>query len=211
MTRQSPAAAHSKSIASAGSLPATSANKATGAATTDGALAQHAESIRAAGRRTIEDVVDVGRRLTEARRLCGHGSWLSWLDTEFGWKETTARSFIQLFEMSKSSANFANLDLPISSLYLLARPSTPDAVRQEVIGRAASGEEFSHAQVREAVAEAKPPKPKAKLPSYAPLDQDEPNQDADLIDQIEDLFRQLTRQGQARCAVRLRKIITGEG
>jgi hypothetical protein len=51
---------------------------------------------------------------------------------------------------------------------------------------------------------------KRKLPSYIPPHQDEPNQDADLIDQIENLFMQLTRQGQARCGVRLRQIIMGD-
>jgi hypothetical protein len=54
------------------------------------------------------------------------------------------------------------------------------------------------------------PAKKPKLPSYIPAYQDEPNQDEDLIDQIETLFRQLTRQGQSRCGVLLDRIVRGE-
>ena len=52
-----------------------------------------------------------------------------------------------------------------------------------------------------------------RLPSYIPegaaLPPD-PSQDEDLIDQIENLFGQLTRNGQVRCALRLRKMAFGD-
>jgi len=59
-----------------------------------------------------------------------------WLDREFGWKERTAQNFIQVFEASKS-VNFTDLDLPVSSLYLLAAPSTPETARDAVLASAA--------------------------------------------------------------------------
>jgi hypothetical protein len=51
------------------------------------------------------------------------------------------------------------------------------------------------------------------LPSYIPdgtaLPPDS-SQDEDLIDQIENLFGQLTWNGQVRCALRLRKMAFGD-
>src|SRR5262249_8749510 len=63
-------------------------------------------------------------------------------------------NFMRVFEMSKSR-NFRDLSLPISGLYLLAAPSTPEEVQQQVIGRAEAGERFSHAQIKEVIADAK--------------------------------------------------------
>jgi hypothetical protein len=39
-------------------------------------LAQHAEVIRALGKRVVHDVIEIGRRLTDAKARCGHGNWL---------------------------------------------------------------------------------------------------------------------------------------
>jgi hypothetical protein len=51
--------------------------------------------------------------------------------------------------------NFRDLDLPVSALYKLASPSTPEAVRSEVLDRAESGERLSHKQVAATITQAK--------------------------------------------------------
>jgi Protein of unknown function (DUF3102) len=38
-------------------------------------LKEHANAIRSAGKRAIRDVIEVGRHLTEAKALVGHGGW----------------------------------------------------------------------------------------------------------------------------------------
>jgi hypothetical protein len=38
----------------------------------DVVLAQHAEVIRALGKRVVHDVIEIGRRLTDAKARCGH-------------------------------------------------------------------------------------------------------------------------------------------
>jgi len=48
-------------------------------------LAQNAQEIRKLGKRASADVIEIGRRLTEMKKLCGHGNWLLWLQREFGW------------------------------------------------------------------------------------------------------------------------------
>jgi hypothetical protein len=122
-------------------------------------LADHAAEIRKIGKRVVEDVVEIGRRLTDCKRIAGHGNWLPWLEREFGWGEITALNFMRVYEMSKSS-KFENLNIPVSGLYLLAAPSTPEAAREEVIERAQAGEKLRHARVREIVGEHKPAPPK---------------------------------------------------
>jgi Protein of unknown function (DUF3102) len=43
----------------------------------DPVLAEHVAEI---GKHAIEDVIEIGRRLTERKEIVGHGNWLSWLD-----------------------------------------------------------------------------------------------------------------------------------
>jgi hypothetical protein len=59
-----------------------------------------------------------------------HGRWLPWLKDEFGWQDQTARNFMQVFELAAESRNFRDLSIPVSGLYLLAAPSTPEAARE---------------------------------------------------------------------------------
>src|SRR5262245_45152690 len=108
-------------------------------------LREHADAIRDLGKRTVENIIAIGRHLSEAKLIAGHGNWLPWLNREFGWKEDTARRFMQVFELSKSR-NLRDLDVPVSALYLLAAPSTPEEAREEVIERAQAGERLSFAE-----------------------------------------------------------------
>jgi Protein of unknown function (DUF3102) len=111
-------------------------------------LAENAKVIRTLGKRAIGDVIEIGRRLTESKKLCGHGNWLPWLEREFGWEDRTALNFMQVHAMVGKSEKFADLSLPVSGLYLLAAPSTPEEVRDEVAIRAAAGEKITVADVR---------------------------------------------------------------
>jgi hypothetical protein len=100
-------------------------------------------------------VIEIGARLTECKRLCGHGQWLPWLDREFGWtSEDTALRFMQVHELGKSR-NLRDLTLPVSSLYLLAAPSTPDDARDAVLDLAADGQKLTHAEIKQTISDAK--------------------------------------------------------
>ena len=41
-------------------------------------LAENAEEIRKLGKRAVGDVIEIGRRLSEMKKICGHGNWLPW-------------------------------------------------------------------------------------------------------------------------------------
>jgi len=128
------------------------------------ALAEHANAIRALRSRIVGDVAEIGRRLIEVKRLVGHGNWLPWLDCEFGWSEDTAERFIRVHEFVErlsDSASVRNLVLtiPISSVYLLAAPSTPDEARDRLIARAQAGEALPIAEVKRVITRAKGKQP----------------------------------------------------
>jgi hypothetical protein len=109
------------------------------------ALAEHAAVIRALGKRVVGDIIEIGRRLTDAKKIAGHGNWLPWLEREFGWTDKTAERFMQVHSKSDK---LSNLDVPVSGLYLLAAPSTPEEARAEVIERAEQGEALSVSDVQ---------------------------------------------------------------
>jgi Protein of unknown function (DUF3102) len=117
-------------------------------------LAKHAAAIRRLGKRVVADVIEIGRLLTECKRICGHGNWLPWLDREFGWTDDTALNFMRVYELSKSR-NFRDLSLPLSGLYLLAAPSTPQEARDEIIERAQAGEKIPVAEAKRIIEHAK--------------------------------------------------------
>src|SRR5262245_58694432 len=94
-------------------------------------LAEHAAAIRALGKQTVENIVEIGYLLTEAKaetKKLG-GSWGNWLEAEFKWSDQQARRFIHVFERKSQLNKLLSADLPVSALYLLAAPSTPTEAR----------------------------------------------------------------------------------
>ena len=120
------------------------------------ALAKHAEEIRRLGRHAAQEIIEIGGHLIEAKKLAGHGSWGAWLEMEFGWSERSAQNFIRVAEMAKS-ANVADLNVDVSSLYLLAAPKTPAAAIEAVAKRSDAGEKLSLADIKDVIAKARPP------------------------------------------------------
>jgi Protein of unknown function (DUF3102) len=120
----------------------------------DPALAEHVTAIRTLGKQTVSNVIEIGGRLKRCKDIIGPGNWLSFLEREFGWTDDTALNFMRIHELSKSR-NFRDLSLPISSLYLLAKPSTSDEARDAVLELATNGETLTHAQVKQTINAAK--------------------------------------------------------
>ena len=46
------------------------------------ALTEHVEVIRSLGRQTIANVIEIGRRLAECKKMVGHKNFGCWLDRE---------------------------------------------------------------------------------------------------------------------------------
>jgi hypothetical protein len=119
-------------------------------------LVVHAHAIRRLGWNVVRDAIEIGERLAKCKRLCGHGNWLPWLKREFpGWSEDTAERFIQVAALSNQIPQLAELNLPISALYLVSRPSTSPAARDAIIERAQAGETLPVAEVKAIIQEHK--------------------------------------------------------
>lgn len=119
-------------------------------------LAEHVQAIRALGRRMMADALEIGRRLAECRRFI-RSDWAGWLERELGLTYRSALNFIRIYELDAArSENFSDLDLPVSGLYLLAQPSTPKSVRDDVFRRASTGEAISFADIKREVSGERP-------------------------------------------------------
>lgn len=108
---------------------------------------ERTERIHNLARMTATGIVQIGQYLEEVKEQLKHGEFLKWIGSEFGWKERSARSFMMVYAQSKT-ANFADLQIDVSALYLIAAPSTPEPVRAETIRRAKNGEPITHAGAR---------------------------------------------------------------
>jgi len=104
---------------------------------------------------TVRNIVHIGEALLDVREKLVFGEFGAWLEAEFGMSERSARNYMNAAR-AVQNGNVAELNLPMSALYLLGAPSVPDEVRDDVIARAESGEKLTVAAVKEAIADAKP-------------------------------------------------------
>jgi hypothetical protein len=123
----------------------------------DPVLAEYAAEIHHLRKRAKEDIIEIGRYLDQAQKHAGHGTWLAWIEAEFGWSDQTARRFIHVYELSRDSKfnKLLSSNLPLSALYQLAAPKTPEAAREAITERIEAGGKVSVAAVTEAVTKAK--------------------------------------------------------
>ena len=114
---------------------------------------QYTLEIKDLMRLTAENIISIGQKLTEVKETLGHGSFQSWLRSEFEWSEQTARQFMQVYRWSETieNKNFVFSQLATSALYLLAAPSTPTEAREEVLDLVDGSEKISYTRVKSIV------------------------------------------------------------
>ena len=105
-------------------------------------------------RRTVQNIVGIGEKLTEVKAQLGYGNFTKWLEHEFEWQERSARNFMRVAEVFKT-ANFADLDFAASALYLLAAPSIPEQVRETAMTLASQGETITYSKAKNIINEYK--------------------------------------------------------
>jgi hypothetical protein len=133
------------------------------------------QRIRSHGKRAVEAIVEIGRELAAVKAKFGEhrdGRYTKFVTKRLGWSLDSATNFTNVYRLSQSPkiSDFSGLTISASSLYLIAAPSTPNPVRDEVLAKAATAEGVTHAEVKAAVAATKPPKPAAPKPSAEPAD-----------------------------------------
>ncbi len=105
------------------------------------------DEIKSLVRQTARGIIDIGHKLTEVKQQLGHGKFRNWLKVEFKWGVWTAAKFMQVAGRFKG-VNFTHLNIATSALYLLAAPSTPEVLLQEILKRAEQGENITHAKIK---------------------------------------------------------------
>ena len=78
---------------------------------------ERTERIRILARLTATGIVQIGQYLTEVKAILAHGRFLEWIEREFAWSERSSRNFMTVYECFKT-ANFADLEIDVSALYL---------------------------------------------------------------------------------------------
>jgi hypothetical protein len=116
-------------------------------------LDQRAERIRGLVNSLRTSVIEVGRELVAAKAQCPHGTWLPWLEENFGWMEMTATRYMRVAQTFKSFKSNSVLTIDSSALYLLAGPRVPQTIRDEATERAAQGEKITRKKVQEMIVE----------------------------------------------------------
>ncbi len=107
-------------------------------------------------RRSAQDVIDIGQKLTEVKGQLDHGNFGNWLKAEFDWSTRTAGRFMQVATQFKS-ANLVDLNIAVSALYLLAEPSTPEEARKQALKLAKEGENITHTKAKAIVSSCQEP------------------------------------------------------
>lgn len=117
-------------------------------------LTEHAEKIRALGKRAQQDILEIGRLLTEAKTLCRHGEWLFWLEKEFTWSEATACRYMRIYAFASElkSDTLPDLSLSLSTLDELSRRRTPPEVVSQILAKAERGTRVTASEVKAATA-----------------------------------------------------------
>jgi hypothetical protein len=119
-------------------------------------LVEQAAAIRVCSKHIVEDVIEIGRRLTAVKAALEHGQFENWVKQEFSWTSRTALNFVHVYKLSLDNRNtVSDLKLPMRELYLLAAPSTPKEAVAEILDRTEAGEQVSGAEVKETIARAK--------------------------------------------------------
>jgi hypothetical protein len=119
--------------------------------------------IREKVKRTLEDLIEVGKDLVAVKEELPHGQFGPWLEAEFGWGERMAQNLISVAErFGPKTEIIADLTIQPTAAYLLAAPSVPDEAREKAIKRAEAGEQITTTVAKEILAETRKKKRPAR-------------------------------------------------
>jgi len=101
-----------------------------------------ASNIKLRLKRTVEDIIEIGRELTAVKAELPHGQFEIWIKNEFQMNREMANNFIQVaIRFGGQMSDY--LTFKPTVLYALAAPSTPESVVEKAIEKAESGEKVS--------------------------------------------------------------------
>ena len=118
---------------------------------------QRTSELKSLIRRSAQDIIEIGLRLTEVKARLGHGRFGAWLAAEFHWSPDTALNFMRVAERFGQNPNIS--EFAPSALYLLAAPAASAAACREALARAEAGERISVPVAQAIIREHRPAPP----------------------------------------------------
>lgn len=119
---------------------------------------RHKTAIQVLEEQMKRNILEIGQHLAHVQEELRHnkqGGFQQWVEAELGWSIRTAYNYLSVFLQFGNRANFAQLGLPTSAMYVLAAQSTPEEAREEILQRAEQGEQLSFKQIEETVRQAR--------------------------------------------------------
>lgn len=85
------------------------------------------------------EIATIGKKLIEVKEMLPHGEFLNWIDKEFTqpgyFTAAAARNYMNAYSFLQEYKNVKNLlnNLPLGALYIAARSSLPEDVKEEIV------------------------------------------------------------------------------
>jgi hypothetical protein len=121
-------------------------------------MAEIEEKVRTHLDRAAFEVIETGRWLALAKQELKHGQLKPWLEEKFSLSERMAEHCINAWRTFGENPKRVS-DLPARVIFQLSAPSTPQAVRDEVLDLKATGKTITASVVKDKINEAKGQKP----------------------------------------------------
>jgi hypothetical protein len=126
-----------------------------------------AERIHNIRRQTTAGIIETGERLKTIKDRLPHGQFQPWLAAEFGMSDRAARLYMNAANFAAGKTETVSVLQP-TTVYALAAPSTPDAVKTGVLERLEKGEAVTDREVKQLIAHAKDERKEAADPKAQP-------------------------------------------
>lgn len=98
-------------------------------------------------KRTVEDIIEIGKELTAVKDRLEHGQFLPWIKAEFEMSKSAA---YRMMDVAERFGNFPKLgNFKPAILYALAAPGTPDAVVEHALEKAEAGDKVTLAEIQD--------------------------------------------------------------
>lgn len=107
-----------------------------------------AERIKLRLKRTVEDIIEIGRELTAIKAELPHGQFLPWIAAEFEMTPWTANQFMNAADRFGDKNEIITYFKP-TILYALSAPSTPESVIEKAVEQAEAGDKVTVADVKQ--------------------------------------------------------------
>lgn len=113
---------------------------------------EEAEIIKMKMKRSVQDILDAGKRLIAVKKRLPHGLFKNWIETELGCHYTTGVNLMRVATVfGDDEEKITQMGVGPSILYFLATPSTPKQAREKVIQLIEEGEKVSFADTKKIV------------------------------------------------------------